>query len=88
MRESLIEDKVTTYADQNGFITIKLANKRGYPDRILLKHGGCMFMEFKQKGLKPNTQQKKKIAKLEEQGFLVFVVDSVEQGKEIIDEMV
>jgi uncharacterized protein Veg len=46
------------------------------------------FIEFKQLGKKPTPGQEREIKRLQEQYVSVFIVDNVETGKQIIDDMV
>jgi len=53
----------------------------GYPDRIILiDNGQVLFAEFKQKGVKPRKLQSHIHTMLREMGFLVLVIDDVEDG--------
>lgn len=63
-------------------------SNRGVPDRILLKDGLCLFIEFKAQGKEVTKLQAKVISKIQAQGFLVYVVDNIEEGKKIVDENV
>ena len=57
----------------------------GMPDRLVLLPGGVMvFVELKAPGQKPRPLQKRMHERLRALGFTVYVIDSVEQVKEII----
>ena len=86
MLESQLEKKCTELAKSSGWLAFKFTSpsNRGVPDRIYLKNGVCKFVEFKRKGCVPTPLQNKRIAQLREQGFLVFVVDSLEVFEDVI----
>lgn len=85
MRESVIEKKVTEFAKARGWMSIKLngQHNRGKPDRMYLKEGNLIFIEFKASGQRPTKLQAKSLSELEAQGFSTHVIDSVEKGKEV-----
>jgi hypothetical protein len=86
--EKEIEAKVCKYAVQCGVAHRKYTTpqRRGAPDRILYPGSGAVFfIEFKRRGEKPTHNQLIEHAFLTERGFRVYVVDSINQGKSIID---
>lgn len=87
MLEKIIESRVTNYAKNKGWQSIKLSgpNDRGKPDRLFLKDGRAVFVEFKATGKKPTDKQLHEIEKLRKNGFAVFVVDSTEKGTALVD---
>lgn len=88
--EKDIESRVCRYAEKRGWRAMKFVspNYRSVPDRIFFKHPGrVFFIEFKKPGQKPTEKQKREIDRLKAEGFDVFVVDNVEEGKTIIDLM-
>lgn len=86
MLEKAIEKKVIEFARRHGWANLKLSgpNDRGKPDRLFLKNGRAVFVEFKTAGRKPTKKQQYEIEQLQKNGFAVFVVDSVELGKSLI----
>ena len=44
------------------------------------------MMEFKQTGKKPTAMQQREIDRINQHGVMALVVDSVEQGKGLIDD--
>jgi hypothetical protein len=88
MRESLIEKKVSDYAKLLGWLTYKFTSPscRGVCDRIYFKSGITILIEFKQLGKKPTKLQLQHINKLKNELIPVYVVDSVEQGKDIFND--
>lgn len=88
MRESYIESKVCEYARKKGWLTRKYTSPghAGVPDRIFFNWDGrILFIEFKAPGEKPRPLQEREHARLRERGFLVFVVDDIDEGKRLVD---
>ena len=86
-RESEIEKKVCEYAKSKGWLIYKFQSpsNRGVPDRILLKDGKTVFIEFKAPKKTPTKLQDKVISRIISQGFEVYVVDNMDLGKELIN---
>lgn len=86
MRESLIESKIVRFAKQNGWLTYKFTSPqcRGVPDRIFMKEGRLIFVEFKQLGLLPSKLQQIQIDRIRNSGMEVHVIDRVEEGKMLL----
>ena len=90
MREKVIERKLIQAVRQCGGLALKFVSPgfNGVPDRLLLFMGGKVaFVEVKAPGEKPRPLQVHRMEKLQEMGFKVFVVDSVEKIGEIINEL-
>lgn len=87
MKESTIESKVCAYARSKGILPIKNAapGHRGIPDRMFLKDGKVMFIEFKAPGKTPTALQRKWLEDLKEQGFRATWTDNVTEGCHDID---
>ena len=87
LRESEIEHKVVAYAVKKGWLTRKLCaiSHRGMPDRILMKKGCVMFIEFKAPSREPTKRQEREHAVIRGAGHQVYVIDDIEEGKHIID---
>lgn len=88
MLEKQIEKKVADYAKQKGYLSFKFNSMacRSVPDRIFITpKGQFILIEFKRLNAKPTEKQSSMINKLTNQGSLVFVVDNVDYGKEIIN---
>ncbi len=83
-----IEKKIKEYARSKGWLAYKFTSP-GHsfvPDGILIAPGGKVIMvEFKQLGKKPTAGQHREHERLRQQGVTVWVVDSVELGKGLID---
>lgn len=87
-----IESAVCRYAERmHGMRAEKFVSpgRRSVPDRLFSMRGGrVFFIEFKVPGKKPTPKQEKDHERRREMGFKVFVCDSIEQGKMIVDGMV
>jgi hypothetical protein len=58
--------------------------RRSVPDDIFLKRGFVFWIEFKAKGKKPTPNQEQEIKLIREKGGIVFVVDSIDAGAEVL----
>lgn len=87
MKESDIERHVVTYARKNGFWVRKFTTpaRRSAPDDIFGKGGKVFWIEFKRTGEKPTELQAKEHAEMREHGLAVYVIDSREAGRDLID---
>jgi hypothetical protein len=87
MRESTIEKAVCAYAKLKGCLIVKLAgqNQRGQPDRLFIRSGRCLFVEFKAPGKHPTALQLKWLSDLQSQGMSVAYCDDIDRGKQLID---
>ena len=86
MRESKIERTVCRWAKDKGCIVIKQtsAGNRGIPDRLFLRNGKCLFLEFKAPGKKPTKLQLKWMSDLWLNQTPAFACDDIETGKHLI----
>jgi hypothetical protein len=86
--EREIEKKVKAYAESKGWLTRKWTSP-GHafvPDQIFIRSDGqVIFIEFKQQGKQATAGQEREHVRLRGHGCLVYVVDSVEQGKALVD---
>ena len=89
MRELKIEATVCRYAKTLGWETYKWVspNNRGVPDRIFIRQGQVVFIEFKAPGKAPTVLQQKIIARLVNAGVDVHVIDDIKRGKILIDKL-
>jgi hypothetical protein len=89
MLERDIEKRVKDYARSKGWLAYKFTSP-GHafvPDGILISPKGVViFIEFKQSGKKPTAGQLREHERLRNQNCLIYLVDNVEYGKEIINE--
>tara|TARA_R100000541_G_scaffold20106_1_gene29958 strand:- start:174 stop:440 length:267 start_codon:yes stop_codon:yes gene_type:complete len=83
MTESKIEKACSKWAESAGWQVFKFVSpgQRGVPDKVFLKSGKTVFVEFKQPGGKLSTLQKVQIEKLKANDFKVFIIDSLEGFK-------
>lgn len=97
MLEKQIEQAVKRYAESRGWLTRKWVspNHAFVPDQIFLNYippehrelvaKYIRFVEMKREGGKPTAGQLREHERLRAQGFAVYVVDSIEMGKAIVD---
>lgn len=88
MLEKQIEATVCKYAEENGYLQYKFSSPGHWavPDRIFFGDLNCVFLiEFKRQGGKPTAAQEREATRLKMLGHRVYLVDSVEFGKEVID---
>lgn len=86
--EKDIEAKVVAYGKQLGCLVYKFTSpsRRSVPDRIFFGPKGQVWLiEFKRRGKEPTAAQQTEIEKLQKQGVLVYVADSVAKGKFAVD---
>jgi len=89
--EKLIDKKLSKEVGKLGGWSIKLlaSHITGLPDRVCLLPGGIMFFaEIKTTGKKPTLIQLSVHKKLRSLGFDVYVFDSSEKVKAIIDNLI
>jgi len=88
MLEKEIEEKVRKYGLKLGYLCYKWVSpgSTGVPDRIFISPTGkVLFIEFKAFNKKPTVHQARQIKKLREHLAEVYVVDTVDIGKTILD---
>lgn len=85
--EKDIEHSVSEYAKRIGMVSWKFTSpsKVGVPDRIFLHNGRTLFIEFKAPSKVPTTIQRRRMNEILDQGVAATWVDSVKQGREILD---
>jgi len=86
MTERRIEHKVCDWAQKNGWYQRKFSspNHRGVPDRVFVKHGRVVFVEFKTVKGRATPLQLREIRLLRAHGVEAYVCRTVEQGIEIL----
>lgn len=86
MREKFIETSVVRKFRLAGWYVRKYTSpaRRSVPDDIFLKDGFVFFIEFKATGAKPTKNQLEEIAAIRKHGGIVYVVDSIAFGNEIL----
>jgi hypothetical protein len=91
MLEKEIEGKVCDYAKSKGLLAYKFTSpaRAAVPDRMFITQDGRVFFcEFKAAGKKPTDAQAREHHRLREHKVNVFVIDSIDEGKVMIDVMV
>jgi hypothetical protein len=80
MLESVLQQKATEYAVSRGWFSRKVQwmGRRGAPDKLFARGGLVVFVEFKQKGKKPNLLQEREIARMQAAGLWVLVFDDLD----------
>lgn len=90
MNEKFIEKKLVEAVKKMGGLAPKFVSPGldGVPDRIvLLPHGVLAFIELKAPGKKMRPLQVRRKRQLEQLGFSVYCVDSLEQIKTVLQEI-
>jgi len=87
MRESALESRCCRAATAAGWLTFKFVSpgRRGVPDRIFLRAGRIIFIEFKAPGRRPSPAQERRIAELQAENFAARIVDSEEMFSYALD---
>jgi hypothetical protein len=92
--EKVFERTLSKYVDDQGGMAVKLLSQfiKGLPDRMYLLHGGVVvFVEFKSTGKRPTKIQEYIHKRIQDLGFPVLVVDSVEsyeKARNLIDHLI
>ena len=90
MREKIIEQKLVAAVKKQGGICPKFVSPGfdGMPDRlVLLPFGKFAFVEVKAPGEKPIPLQTVRHELLMKLGFKVYVIDNINQIKEVLHEI-
>lgn len=91
MLEKYIEAEVCSYAKAKGLLVYKFTSpaRAAVPDRLFITQDGRVFFcEFKAAGKKPTPAQAREHQRLRQSKVNVFVIDSIPEGKVMIDVMV
>lgn len=91
MLEKYIEAEVCSYAKTKGLLVYKFTSpaRAAVPDRLFITQDGRVFFcEFKAAGKKPTPAQEREHQRLRQSKVNVFVIDSIPEGKVMIDVMV
>ncbi len=86
MLERDIERKACDWAKGEGWLTYKFTspNRRSVPDRVFVREGRVVWVEFKKKGGRLTEGQVREIARLRVHGAEVHVAYSVEEAKKCL----
>lgn len=84
--ETTIEEPAAAFGELRGWMQAKIVRlgKRAWPDRIFIRAGRIIFIEFKRPGEEPTVQQYKRHRDLKSHGAEVFWVDNLEDAKRIL----
>lgn len=82
IRERDIEKRAVDIAKKAGWLCYKWVSpsQRGVPDRIFIKDGRIVFVEFKAPAKRPTQLQAQIIRRLRDAGCEVYVCDTVESA--------
>lgn len=86
--ESQVEGPAVDYGRKTGWVMRKYTSPshRSVPDRLCLHDfGTIIFIEFKRLGEDATDKQKIEHKELRARGFIVYVIDNVEDAKRILD---
>ena len=83
--EATIERAVCDFAKRRGWLAYKFVSpgNRAVPDRLFVRGGRVVFVEFKAPGKRPTRLQRREHFKLIGAGLAVYVVDSVDGGRAV-----
>lgn len=86
MRESSLESKICRHAKQNGWLVYKFTSPgtRGVPDRIFIKNGRLIFVEFKSSTGELTKLQIVQRDKLLKHGMEWHMINDVESGRTLL----
>ena len=86
VREKYIETRVCEFAKKRGWLVYKWSspNNRGVPDRIFVRDRIVILIEFKAPGKKPTPLQNRTHEKLRAEGMEVYVIDNINDGKDLL----
>lgn len=84
--ESAIESAACKKARLRGWLVYKFVSpaQRGVPDRMFIKKGRILWIEFKAPGEEPTSLQEIKMREMIDAGAEVHWVDNVEAALEIL----
>jgi len=85
--ESTLERRCCLLAKKAGWLAIKWAapGQWGVPDRLLIRAGRVIAVEFKAPGKVPTKLQEHRHAQLQAAGLDVFVIDNVDDFQRITE---
>ena len=88
IRERDIEAKAVKWAKDKGWLTYKFVSpsQRGVPDRVFIRAGIIIWIEFKAPGKVPTPLQAQTIKKMQAHGCQVYVCDNVESAIDALSE--
>lgn len=83
-----VEGDACKWAKKEGWLSYKFTSpsRRAVPDRVFIKDGIVVWVEFKKKGKKPTTLQNKRGRDISEHGGLWFWTDDLDHFKNTLNE--
>lgn len=87
LSESRIEKEVTAYAGRRGWFSrgVQYRGRTGCPDRVFIRNGVTVWVEFKRFGEEPTEIQKREHQKFRQAGVTVHVIDNIPAGEMLFD---
>lgn len=84
-RESRIEKTSRLIAEKNGWFQVKIERTsiNGFPDRLFIRNGQTVYVEFKNSAGRLSLEQQRVIDTMREHGAVVYVISSVEEANVI-----
>lgn len=84
--EADIEAATIGWAERRGWFQRKYKGpgRRSHPDRLFIRHGTVLWIEFKRAGKEPTDLQWREIRKMLAHGALVFWVDNLDDAKAVL----
>ena len=85
--EKKLERRCSDIAKANGWYTRKFSSpaSRGIPDRIFIKEGNVVFIEFKAPGNTPTKLQLHELKEINDHGGNAVWADNVDMFKQFLD---
>ena len=85
-RESKVEKEACEYAERRGWMVVKLmmCSIDSMPDRMFLRKGVVIFIEFKRPGKEATVKQAKRHRDIQAKGIKTYVCDDLDEAKEIL----
>lgn len=87
--EGILQSEIARYAKTWGWLfrAVQWRGRRNCPDGFFARNGMIIFIEFKMPDEKPRVGQKEEIQTLRDAGVIVYVVDNLQDGYAIFDEV-
>lgn len=87
MGEYLVENTVSNKAKAAGWFVRKVRwiGRRKAPDRVFIKDGRTVWIEFKRAGKGATETQSEEHVEMREHGAAVYVVDNVRVGLRLLE---
>lgn len=81
-----IEEPACAFAEMRGWMQTKFVTPSGraWPDRIFIRKGRVIFIEFKRPGEEPTVTQLRRHRQIREHGVEVFWTDNLAEAKRIL----